>query len=198
MLYDIFSHSRPSWESQREFNDHWKNVLEILKKKDDIIWLPLDFETNGKREKSKSNNTNYIYRSTSKKWVTLQCHLEGDIQEYITKYGGSLFITLGVLFLIKKIQSTLDNYVQGEQIIEKLVKEAIDKLKDVKKNKGEEPFLTTVQLRATLLSDIPNIKEQNNLWAQTKEKIMKEQSENIELYLLEENGEIMTCWEWKE
>ncbi|CAI4422390.1 CBM_collapsed_G0016190.mRNA.1.CDS.1 [Saccharomyces cerevisiae] len=117
---------------------------------------------------------------------------------YITKYGGSLFITLGVLFLIKKIQSTLDNYVQGEQIIEKLVKEAIDKLKDVKKNKGEEPFLTTVQLRATLLSDIPNIKEQNNLWAQTKEKIMKEQSENIELYLLEENGEIMTCWEWKE
>ncbi|AJV07967.1 Heh2p [Saccharomyces cerevisiae YJM1419] len=197
-LYDIFSHSRPSWESQREFNDHWKNVLEILKKKDDIIWLPLDFETNGKREKSKSNNTNYIYRSTSKKWVTLQCHLEGDIQEYITKYGGSLFITLGVLFLIKKIQSTLDNYVQGEQIIEKLVKEAIDKLKDVKKNKGEEPFLTTVQLRATLLSDIPNIKEQNNLWAQTKEKIMKEQSENIELYLLEENGEIMTCWEWKE
>lgn len=29
-------------------------------------------------------------------------------------------------------------------------------------------------------------------------KIMKEQSENIELYLLEENGEIMTCWEWKE
>lgn len=128
----------------------------------------------------------------------MQCHLEGDIQEYITKYGGSLFITLGVLFLIKKIQSTLDNYVQGEQIIEKLVKEAIDKLKDVKKNKGEEPFLTTVQLRATLLSDIPNIKEQNNLWAQTKEKIMKEQSENIELYLLEENGEIMTCWEWKE
>ena len=79
-----------------------------------------------------------------------------------------------------------------------MVKEAIDKLKDVKKNKGEEPFLTTVQLRATLLSDIPNIKEQNNLWAQTKEKIMKEQSENIELYLLEENGEIMTCWEWKE
>lgn len=129
----------------------------------------------------------------------LRCNvLEGDIQEYITKYGGSLFITLGVLFLIKKIQSTLDNYVQGEQIIEKLVKEAIDKLKDVKKNKGEEPFLTTVQLRATLLSDIPNIKEQNNLWAQTKEKIMKEQSENIELYLLEENGEIMTCWEWKE
>lgn len=194
----IYSLILPSWESQREFNDHWKNVLEILKKKDDIIWLPLDFETNGKREKSKSNNTNYIYRSTSKKWVTLQCHLEGDIQEYITKYGGSLFITLGVLFLIKKIQSTLDNYVQGEQIIEKLVKEAIDKLKDVKKNKGEEPFLTTVQLRATLLSDIPNIKEQNNLWAQTKEKIMKEQSENIELYLLEENGEIMTCWEWKE
>lgn len=155
-------------------------------------------KSNGKREKSKSNNTNYIYRSTSKKWITLQCHLEGDIQEYITKYGGSLFYTLGVLFLIKKIQSTLDNYVQGEQIIEKLVKEAIDKLKDVKKNKGEEPFLTTVQLRATLLSDIPNIKEQNNLWAQTKEKIMKEQSENIELYLLEENGEIMTCWEWKE
>lgn len=101
-------------------------------------------------------------------------------------------------FPYQKIQSTLDNYVQGEQIIEKLVKEAIDKLKDVKKNKGEEPFLTTVQLRATLLSDIPNIKEQNNLWAQTKEKIMKEQSENIELYLLEENGEIMTCWEWKE
>lgn len=197
-LYDIFSQSRPSWESQREFKEHWENVLEILKNKDEIVWLPLDFETGEKRRHFEPNKTNYVYRSTSKKWVTLQCHLEGNIQEYVKKYGGTILITLGVLFFIKKIQSTLDSYVQGEQIIEKLVKDATDKLKDVKKNEDEEPFLTTVQLRTILLSDISNIKEQNNLWAQTKEKIIKEQSENIELYLLEENGEIMTCFEWKE
>lgn len=96
------------------------------------------------------------------------------------------------------MQSTLNDYVQGEQVIEKLVKEAIDQLKNVKNDEEEESFLTTVQLRTILLSGVPKMKEQNSLWAQTKDKIIKEQSENIELYLLEENGEIMTCWEWKD
>ncbi|CAI4038310.1 hypothetical protein SMKI_04G6530 [Saccharomyces mikatae IFO 1815] len=197
-LYDIFSHSRPSWENQREFNEHWKNVLEILKSKEEIVWLPLDHRTDGKAGRFESNDTDYVFRSNSKKWVKLQCHLETSIQDFIKKYGGPILAILGVLFIIKKIQSTLDDYVQAEQIIEKMVKEAIDKLKSVKKNEDEQPFLTTVQLRTILLRDISSIKEQNSLWAQTKNKIIKEQSENIELYLLEENGEIMTCWEWKE
>ncbi|EJS42161.1 YDR458C [Saccharomyces arboricola H-6] len=196
-LYDIFSHSRPSWESQSEFNEHWKNVLKILKNKEEIVWLPLELQTDVKGS-FQSDNAACIYRSTSKKWVNLQCRLGADIQDGLKKYGGSLFIAVCVFFLIKSIQSTLDNYVQREQIIERLVKEATDELKNVKKKQDGEAFLTTVQLRTILLKGIPNIKEQNSLWSQTKDKIIKEQSENIEVYLVEENGEIMTCWEWKD
>ncbi|CAI1858473.1 hypothetical protein SEUBUCD646_0B05570 [Saccharomyces eubayanus] len=196
-LYDIFSNSRPSWENQKEFNEHWKNVVDILKNNEEIVWLPLDFEMD-KEGRLQSKDATYVFRSTSKRRVKLQCHLGADIQEGLKKYGGSVLIALSVFFSIKKVQSTLNDYVQGEQVIEKLVKEAIDQLKNVKNDEEEESFLTTVQLRTILLSGVPKMKEQNSLWAQTKDKIIKEQSENIELYLLEENGEIMTCWEWKD
>lgn len=197
VLYDIFSNSRPSWENKKEFNEHWKNVVDKLKNNDEIVWLPLDFETD-KEGHFQSKNANCVFRSTSKRRIKLQCHLGADIQEGLKKYGGSVLIALGVLFFIKKVQSALNNYVQGEQIVENLVKEAIDQLKNVKNDEEEESFLTTVQLRTILLKGVPKMKEQNSLWAQTKDKIIKEQSENIELYLLEENGEIMTCWEWKD
>ncbi|CAI4059356.1 Heh2p SKDI_04G6600 [Saccharomyces kudriavzevii IFO 1802] len=196
-LYEIFSRSRPSWENQADFNEHCRNVIEKLRHMDEIVWLPLDFET-GEEIHFKPNNTTCVYRSTSKKWVKLPCHLGADIRKGLRKYGVSVLITLIVILFIKKIQSTLDDYVQGEQIIEQFVKEATDRLKSAKKNEDEEPFLTTVQLRTILLRDIPNIKEQNSLWARTKDKIIKEYSENIELYLLEENGEIMTCLEWND
>ncbi|CAI4057714.1 hypothetical protein SUVZ_02G5640 [Saccharomyces uvarum] len=196
-LYHIFSNLRPSWENQKEFNEHWKNVVDILKNNDEIVWLPLDFEMDNEGHLQSKTST-CVFRSTSKRHIKLQCHLGADIQEGLKKYGGSVLIALSVLFFIKKVQSTLNDYVQGEQIIEKLVKEAIGQLKNAKNDEEEESFLTTVQLRTILLKDVPKMKEQNSLWAQTKDKIIKEQSENIELYLLEENGEIMTCWEWKD
>lgn len=66
----------------------------------------------------------------------------------------------------------------------------------MKSNKIKEPpYLSTVQLRDILLSDVKNLKERNDLWEKVT-KGLEANNTNIKSSLIEIHGDIMKCWEW--
>lgn len=74
-----------------------------------------------------------------------------------------------------------------------MTEETLTKLKNNKSKKP--PYLSTVQLRDILLSDVRDLKERNKLWGKVTNKL-EANNTNIKSSLVEVHGDIMKCWEW--
>lgn len=77
--------------------------------------------------------------------------------------------------------------------VQEITENILDKLKKTK-NK-DIPYLSTVQLRDILLSDVVNLKTRNKIWEQVEKKLQANNT-NIKSSLIEVHGEIMKCWQW--
>lgn len=149
-----------------------------------------------KRYLSKAGNQTGIFRSTSKKYIGLKCKFENEI--YRTCYRNrKLMIPLILGALFSKFLLSVNRKVRQERIeVGKLTKKVANKLKSIKRlENNENPFLSTVQLRDVLLSDLVDLKYKNRLWQKTSRKL-EHNNTNVKSSLMEIHGEIMKCWEW--
>ncbi|GAV54090.1 hypothetical protein ZYGR_0AK05920 [Zygosaccharomyces rouxii] len=144
----------------------------------------------------KAGNQTGIFRSTSKKYIGLRCKFENEI--YRTCYRNrKLIIPLVLGALFGKFLLSVNRRLRQEKIkVDKLTKKVVDRLKNTKRTEDSEtPFLSTVQLRDVLLSDVVDLKYKNRLWQKTSKRL-EHNNTNIKSSLMEIHGEIMKCWEW--
>ncbi|GAV49182.1 hypothetical protein ZYGR_0N05890 [Zygosaccharomyces rouxii] len=144
----------------------------------------------------KAGNQTGIFRSTSKKYIGLRCKFENEI--YRTCYRNrKLIIPLILGALLGKFLLSINRKLSQEKAkVDKLTRKVVDRLKSTKRSEeSETPFLSTVQLRDVLLSDVVDLKYKNRLWQKCSKKL-EHNNTNIKSSLMEIHGEIMKCWEW--
>lgn len=144
----------------------------------------------------KARNQTGIFRSTSKKYIGLRCKFEHEI--YQTCYRNRKWILPVILgMLLGRISLSVNRkVVQERKQVDKLTRKVVDRLENAKKSEeNEASFLSTVQLRDVLLSDIVDLKYKNRLWQKASKKL-EHNNTNIKSSLMEIHGEIMKCWEW--
>lgn len=102
-----------------------------------------------------------------------------------------------ILLMVQAIKYKLQRYFEEQKKVETLTEQVIKKLKrTANETVGNKPkFLSTVQLRDVLLSDIVDLKFKNHLWNKVAKKL-EHNNTNVKSSLMEVHGEIMKCWEW--
>lgn len=100
-------------------------------------------------------------------------------------------LTLCGQYLKRKFQNTINS----KKKVNALYEEVINKLKKNKVFNNDQPYLSVVQLRDTLLADEVNLVKRNKIWNKVIRKIESDNT-NVTSKLLEVHGEIMKCLEW--
>ncbi|KAG0669865.1 inner nuclear membrane protein enriched at telomere/subtelomere region [Maudiozyma exigua] len=176
-LYNIFSESRAPWIDDDEYEKLWDETLQNLQNEPEIIM----------------RQVNKYIRSKSKKYIGLRCKFEREIYQTYCQYKYRIWWLVFFVTILNYIKYKLKKYFDRKARIVDLTEETLVKLKNNKSKKP--PYLSTVQLRDILLSDVQDLKERNNLWGNVTNKL-EANNTNIKSSLIEVHGDIMKCWEW--
>ncbi|SCU94334.1 LADA_0G07932g1_1 [Lachancea dasiensis] len=213
-LYTIFYESRAPSINSEEFEELWSQVVEDLKNEPEITWRQLqttrfDFggdsdisvETNDLPEQERHfqlGGKNGIFRSSSKKYIGIRCKFEREVHQTYQKFKFVIWAVVGLLTIIKTLTHKMRAYYQRQEKIEQLTQQVIIKLQNTARaseSSNSPAYLSTVQLRDVLLSDIVDLKLKNKLWKLVM-KNLEQNNTNVKSTLMEVHGEIMKCWEW--
>lgn len=123
----------------------------------------------------------------------MRCKFEREIYQTYSKYKYVIWSTALIFTILYYIKFKLRIYFDRKARIVDLTEGMLSKLKS---NKSKQPpYLSTVQLRDILLSDVRNLKERNELWEKVTKRL-EANNTNIKSSLIEIHGDIMKCWEW--
>lgn len=108
-----------------------------------------------------------------------------------------IWIAFALTAIIKTVTFKLRSHFKRQQRIEALTQQVVAKLQKSAKESSESrpPYMSTVQLRDVLLSDVVDLKLKNKLWNSVIKKL-EHNNTNVKSRLMELHGEIMKCWEW--
>lgn len=84
--------------------------------------------------------------------------------------------------------------LKRKQLINDIGEQVLSRLQNAVKSNRSPPYMSSVQLRDVILSDIVNLNEKNKIWNQVAKSL--DRNTNVKSMLLEVHGEIMKCWEW--
>ncbi|CUS23781.1 LAQU0S11e04148g1_1 [Lachancea quebecensis] len=212
-LYEIFYESRAPSISDEEYDDLWLQVVEDLKSEPEITWRQIHtFGPDTARDSDVSAESNDIsqqeehiqplkkdrlFRSTSKKYIGLKCKFEKEVYQTYQRFKYVIWVAFALAAIIKIVTFKLRSHFSRLQRIESLTQQVIAKLQKSAKDSNENrpPYMSTVQLRDVLLSDVVDLKLKNKLWASVVRKL-EHNNTNVKSRLMELHGEIMKCWEW--
>ncbi|SCV05638.1 LANO_0H11892g1_1 [Lachancea nothofagi CBS 11611] len=213
-LYRIFYESRAPSINSEEFEELWSQVVEDLKSEPEITWRQsqnVEFdptensnyvvETNDVPEQEEylhHHNKNGVFRSASKKYIGLRCKFEREVYQTYQRFKYVIWAVLSLVIAVNTITRKLRMYFKRQEEIEQLTRQVIAKLQKSARDAQESSspaYLSTVQLRDVLLSDIVDLKLKNKMWSLVVKKL-ENNNTNVKSRLMELHGEIMKCWEW--
>ncbi|SCV01325.1 LAMI_0G10770g1_1 [Lachancea mirantina] len=212
-LYSIFSESRAPWINNEEFDDLWVQVIEDLKNEPEITWRQTptnDFKVPGSREHATAahdfqgtqadfpnGQKNGYFRSTSKKYISLRCKFEREVYQTYQRYKLIVWSLVLISTFVQVIKHKLRQHFKMIRKLDTLAQDILERLqKAARESDDTRPaFMSTVQLRDILLSDIVDLKQKNKIWQRVAKKL-EHNNTNVKVTLMELHGEIMKCWEW--
>ncbi|CAR24815.1 KLTH0G04928p [Lachancea thermotolerans CBS 6340] len=138
-----------------------------------------------------------LFRSTSKKYIGLKCKFEKEVHQTYQRFKYVIWIAFALTVIIKTVTFKLRSHFKRQQRTEALTQQVVAKLQKSAKESSESrpPYMSTVQLRDVLLSDVVDLKLKNKLWNSVIKKL-EHNNTNVKSRLMELHGEIMKCWEW--
>ncbi|KAM3160570.1 Inner nuclear membrane protein enriched at telomere/subtelomere region [Lachancea thermotolerans] len=212
-LYEIFFESRAPSISDEEYEDLWLQVVEDLKNEPEITWrqiqtfgpdtagdsdIPAESHDLSRQEEHiQPLRKDRLFRSTSKKYIGLKCKFEKEVHQTYQRFKYVIWIAFALTAIIKTVTFKLRSHFKRQQRIEALTQQVVAKLQKSAKESSESrpPYMSTVQLRDVLLSDVVDLKLKNKLWNSVIKKL-EHNNTNVKSRLMELHGEIMKCWEW--
>ncbi|AGO14104.1 AaceriAER303Wp [[Ashbya] aceris (nom. inval.)] len=137
------------------------------------------------------------FRSVSKKYIGIRCQFERQVYRTYKRFTLIFWGSLIVVVIMQVLKIKLQHRFKQQGMVEDLNSQVIEKLKQAAQTKadGERKYLSTVQLRDVLLSDVADLKYKNHLWNKVVHKL-ESNNTNVKTMLMEVHGEIMKCWEW--
>ncbi|AEY97292.1 FAER303Wp [Eremothecium gossypii FDAG1] len=182
-------------------NDLLTNLLQVPTRR---TFIPSDtddlFEADDIQEQERylqHTEEKEYFRSVSKKYIGIRCQFERQVYRTYKRFTLIFWGSLIVVVIMQVLKIKLQHRFKQQGMVEDLNSQVIEKLQQAAQSKteGEPRYLSTVQLRDVLLSDVADLKYKNQLWNKVVHKL-ESNNTNVKTMLMEVHGEIMKCWEW--